>query len=83
MQAMEWMREFGSATCGACRHKSHKVEMITLEEEPSQESQKPPRLVGPGRPASPIKAPRVLVFSRQAAHSTLCLCARVFSTEPP
>jgi hypothetical protein len=36
MQAKEWMTAFGGATSGARGHKSHKGEMITLEDKPSQ-----------------------------------------------
>jgi hypothetical protein len=54
MQAKEWMREFGGATHGECGHKGHKVKMSVLEETGAREGTRPPRPVGPGRPASPI-----------------------------
>jgi hypothetical protein len=53
------------------------VEMIVLEEKPSQGRQRPPRPAGlPDK-----KHPPVLVFGSQAILPSLYLCAQVFSPE--
>jgi hypothetical protein len=52
--------------------------MITLGEKLPWGGTRPPRSVGPGRPASPTKgAPPAPVFCRQASLSFLSLCAQV------
>jgi hypothetical protein len=43
----------GGATRGARGQESCRGEMIVLEESRGGEEQRPPRPVGPGRPASP------------------------------
>jgi hypothetical protein len=74
----------GGAASGACGHESHKVEIITLEENQAKEGQNATQ-AGRPRPAGlPYKTHLpVLVYGRQATLTSLCLCARVFSPEPP
>jgi hypothetical protein len=83
MQAKEWMREFGRCNLWSTRARKSQREDRHVGGKPSQGRHEATQAGQPGRPASPTKAPVVLVFSRQVAHSTLCLCARSFSPEPP
>jgi hypothetical protein len=65
-------RVLSSATSAARWHESHKGEIITLEESRARGSTRPPRPVGPGRPASPINC-TLGARLRQTSSSSLSL----------
>jgi hypothetical protein len=54
MQAKEWKRAFGR--CNPVEHAvtSNKASMSMLEQAGAERRSRPPKLVGPGQPASPL-----------------------------
>jgi hypothetical protein len=67
----------GPITCGAHGYQSHKGKIITLEKTEPGRGTKPPRLVGLGRPASPIKAPPgALLWQASNSSISLFVCSK-------
>jgi hypothetical protein len=72
------------ATSGARGHESHKGEIITLEKTEPGRSQRHPRPVGPGRPASPTNStPRCSSsVGKQHSYSPICVLKFVGPEQP-